>query len=129
MKKYHKPLIVKASDLDELHHVNNVRYLDWVQQISKEHWEVLTNKAWEQQYFWVVKRHQITYYSPALLGEELILATYVPEASGATSKRKVEIRKSPEDRLVAECLTDWVLLDRQTGKPARIPREMKEIFQ
>jgi acyl-CoA thioester hydrolase len=129
MKKYHKPLIVKAADLDELHHVNNVRYLDWVQQISKEHWEVLTNKAWEQQYFWVVKRHQITYYSPALLGEALILTTYVREASGATSKRKVEIRKSQEDGLVAECLTDWVLLDRQTGKPARIPREMKEIFQ
>ena len=129
MKKYHKPHIVKAADLDELHHVNNVRYLDWVQQISKEHWEVLTNKAWEQQYFWVVKRHQITYYSPALLGEALILTTYVPEASGATSKRKVEIRKSQEDGLVAECLTDWVLIDRQTGKPARIPREMKEIFQ
>ena len=129
MKKYHKPLIVKAADLDELHHVNNVRYLDWVQQISKEHWEVLTNKTWEQQYFWVVKRHQITYYSPALLGEDLILTTYVREASGATSKRQVEIRKSQEDGLVAECLTDWVLLDRQTGKPARIPREMKEIFQ
>ncbi len=128
MKIHQKELTVVASDLDDLHHVNNVRYLDWVQQISKEHWLLLTKEVWEQQYFWVVKRHQITYHQPALLGETLQVSTYVPEASGATSKRKVEIRKQ-KDVLVAECQTDWVLLDRRSGRPVRIPQQMQEVFQ
>lgn len=128
MKIHQKELIVLASDLDDLHHVNNVRYLEWVQEISKEHWLLLTRKTWEQQYFWVVKRHQITYHQQALLGETLLVRTYVPEASGATSRRKVEIRKQ-EEVLVADCQTDWVLLDQRSGKPVRIPQEMKEVFQ
>ncbi|MEJ2163602.1 MAG: acyl-CoA thioesterase [Robiginitalea sp.] len=128
MKKYRKELTVTSSDLDDLQHVNNVRYLEWVQLVSKEHWEQLTSQVWEDQFIWVVKRHQITYHRPAKQGDNLMICTYVPEASGAISKRKVEIHTVETDSLIAECLTEWVLLDARTGKPTRIPLEMQRVF-
>ena len=29
---------------------------------------------------------------------------------------------------VAECLTEWVLLDAASGKPVRIPEEVRKVF-
>jgi len=43
MPQYEKTLTVVTEDLDELAHVNNVRYLDWIQDISKEHWNALVS--------------------------------------------------------------------------------------
>ncbi|MDO9039698.1 MAG: thioesterase, partial [Lutibacter sp.] len=31
-------LIVKQNDLDALNHVNNVTYLQWVQNVAEKHW-------------------------------------------------------------------------------------------
>lgn len=129
MKRFQKTLVVSAADLDDLNHVNNVRYLEWVQEISREHWEALSNQEWDARYLWVVRSHHITYHRPALLGEELLLTTYVPAAEGAISRRKVEMERSGDGVRIAECLTEWVLLEAATGRPVRMPGEMKIVFE
>ena len=129
MKHYEKIIEVTSGDLDDLDHVNNVRYLEWVQDISKEHWEQLSNKDWDSRYIWVVKSHHITYHRPALLGETLRLTTFVPEAKGAISKRKVEMELESGAHRITDCLTEWVLLDSRTGRPVRMPVEMQTVFQ
>ena len=40
MAYHQKSIRVSAQDLDDLQHVNNVRYLEWIQDISKEHWQL-----------------------------------------------------------------------------------------
>ncbi len=91
MKRYVKHITVGAADLDALQHVNNVRYLDWVQEISREHWSELTRPEWEARYFWVVRSHHIEYLRAAVAGDHLTLTTYVPKVSGPLSHRVVEI--------------------------------------
>ena len=36
MESYEKRIRVSENDLDELKHVNNVRYVQWIQDISKD---------------------------------------------------------------------------------------------
>lgn len=129
MKKYQMDIVVEAEDLDDLNHVNNVRYLEWVQDISREHWNRLSQPEWDRKYIWVVKTHSITYHRPATEGESLRLTTYVPEAKGAISKRVVEIHLKGRETRIADCQTEWCLLDAQSGRPVRIPEEMRLCFE
>lgn len=128
MNSYSKNIRVAAEDLDDLQHVNNVRYLEWVQEISREHWGQLSRPQWNERYIWVVRSHAITYHRPATLGETLRVTTYVPEARGPVSRRKVEMVLEDSGKKIAESLTEWVLLDATSGKPTRIPEEIRKVF-
>lgn len=128
MKRFEKQLTVGPEDLDELQHVNNVRYLEWVQQISKEHWQELSNPEWDARYFWVVRSHHMEYFRPALAGDRLLLTTYVPEVTGPLSLRVVEISQAGKDVLIARCQTQWCLVDDTSKRPCRIPEAIRACF-
>src|SRR6185369_12764056 len=57
---------VSPADIDELKHVNNVVYLQWVQSISYAHWNTAATEELRSKCKWVVLRHEIDYHSPAL---------------------------------------------------------------
>ncbi|MDM9631920.1 acyl-CoA thioesterase [Robiginitalea aurantiaca] len=124
MNTFHINVTVAPEHLDDLNHVNNVQYLEWVQQVSKAHWQKLSLPEWDMHYIWVVHSHLIRYHQPAFLGEELVISTFIKAAKGAKSERHVHItRKGMEPPLVT-CETIWVLLDAKSGKPVRVPAEM-----
>ncbi len=129
MRIHRKKLSVKPSDLDALNHVNNVRYLEWVQEISGEHWEVLAEAEWKVRYFWVVRSHEIEYLKPAVSGEPLELETFVNSSRGPLSERVVIIRHAVTGITIARCRTQWCLLDRKSESPARIPEGILKCFQ
>jgi len=119
---------VVSEDLDELEHVNNVRYLDWVQEIAKEHWEVASKNAWKDQFVWVVRKHEITYYGSAVINDILSISTYIRENQGSISTRVVEFKNNKTGKLLVTSSTDWCLLDKQTFRPKRIPDAISKIF-
>ena len=129
MNTFKKRITVADGDLDDLEHVNNIRYLEWVQEISRAHWDKLSQSRWDGRYLWVVRSHHITYHQPALLGQTILLTTYVPEARGPISRRKVDMTLEESGRSIAECLTEWVLLDANTGRATRIPEEIQKVFE
>lgn len=113
---------VTLEEIDHLNHVNNVVYLQWVQEIAKKHWSILSNKELDAKYSWVVIRHEIDYKKQALLHDKLLIKTSIGETSGLTSIRYVEIFK--EDLLIAKAKTTWVLISNKTFKPTRITQEI-----
>jgi acyl-CoA thioester hydrolase len=80
--------------IDDLGHVNNVQYLNWVQEAAHAHWELLTKNANKSFGVWVVRSHSITYKKPAFKGDLLALKTYVKQSRGALSERIVELFNS-----------------------------------
>jgi acyl-CoA thioester hydrolase len=52
-KIFQADIIVKQADLDELNHVNNVVYLQWVQDVAAAHWRSLASPEILDKYFWV----------------------------------------------------------------------------
>jgi len=46
---------VSTQDLDQLNHVNNVRYVHWVQEIAALHWNTKAPADMIKKWVWVVK--------------------------------------------------------------------------
>ena len=125
---YSSEIKIPASAIDELQHVNNVVYLEWVQKISAEHWQKTIPEEVRKQMFWVVLNHNISYENPAFEGEILILKTWVKEMKGVKSVRKVEIRRKRDEKIIVKAETLWCLIDAKTKRPKRISSEIIKAF-
>ena len=128
MQIFEQTLTVTKNDLDELNHVNNVRHLQWVQDIAKAHWEQQVTKPILNNYFWVVVSHFIEYKASALLHDELLLKTYVIKSEGITSTRIVEMFRKTDNKLLVKAETVWCLIDAHTKRPTRITSEIANLF-
>ena len=126
---YKKHLTVSEDDLDDQQHVNNVRYVQWIQDIAQEHWETRASEEQKVGFVWVVVRHEIDYKMEALLNDEILLETRIIDTTHVTSVREVAIKNNNSGKLLAKAKTTWCLLDQKTKKPQRISDELKEIFQ
>lgn len=119
---------VQPDDIDGQNHVNNTVYLRWVQNVATAHWESLASVEAVAAIGWVVVRHEIDYKMPANLGDEIILRTWVGQASRLKFERFTEIRRADNDRLLAKARTLWVPIDSRTGKPVRVPPDVRAGF-
>ncbi|MDA0356265.1 MAG: acyl-CoA thioesterase [Bacteroidetes bacterium] len=128
MKKHSRQYLVVKDDLDELDHVNNLRYIEWVQSIAKEHWLQEANADIRARYFWILTEHHIQYKKPACLNDNLWLETFVTNSSGASSERMVEIFNADTKQLLVVSKTTWCLMDGRTQKPSRMTDEIAKLF-
>lgn len=128
MNRFTQEKEVLSEHLDEFNHVNNIRYLEWVQEISKKHWNILTrNKKYEFQ-IWIVRSHNIVYKKRAKLGNELLLETYVKECKNYTSERIVNVLQKKNLEVIAQCKTTWCYVNKISYDLERIPKEVKELL-
>ena len=126
--RFEKEIIVAQHHIDELEHVNNVVYVQWVQDIAGEHWLSQVSEEIKQSVLWVVKRHVIDYKAPCWLHEKLLIKTETPEKyHGPLWDRNIWIYK-PGDQLAVEAVTTWCLLDRKSQRPIRITPEIHQVF-
>ena len=128
MKTYSEAFDVVPNDLDDLNHVNNIRYVEWIQEISKRHWNHVTTEAIQQSLIWVVRNHNITYHKSAVLGNTMLINTYIAKNQGPISTRVVEIKNKETDELLVKAVTEWGLLDAKTFRPNRVPEEIQALF-
>jgi len=124
--KFSHSFTVRLEDMDEQGHVNNVVYLQWIQDVAVAHWVAHTTAELRQKFVWVVLRHEIDYKRQSFAGEEITAATWVGEWSAVTCERFTEISRGGD--LLVKSKTVWCMLDRETTKPARITSEIKERF-
>lgn len=128
MNHFQSEITVPESAIDNLKHVNNVVYLQWVQDVAEQHWNESTDSALREKLAWVVVNHFIEYKAPAFEKDLLILKTWVENYSGVTSERHTEILRKADNKLLAKAKTLWCLLDKITGKPLRITDDLRALF-
>lgn len=119
---------VTKKDLDDLDHVNNVVYVQWIQDIAKEHWEVRATEQLKKDFIWVVIRHEIDYKKQAFLGDEIIIETYVGETTFVTSERFVNIKNAKTGEVLVAAKSMWCLLDAHTKRPTKITEDLRTVF-
>ena len=122
---------VPEDAIDELGHVSNLKYLAWMQDIAIQHsaargWPV--ERYLENGAVWVVRSHFITYLRPAFAGETITLGTWVAELKQRSSSRRYLVRRASDQQALVEAETIWVYVDRQSGRPRRIPDELRASF-
>jgi acyl-CoA thioester hydrolase len=129
MQVYQKNIIVRSDDLDELHHVNNVRYVQWVQDMAEAHWKSRASTELLHSVFWVLIEHHIQYKGEAQLDDTILAKTYVEKSEGVKSQRVVEMHHKESHKLLVRSVTTWCLMDRKTRRPLRINQEIQQLFQ
>jgi acyl-CoA thioester hydrolase len=130
MSSPHFEMIISVlpADIDEQNHVNNTVYVRWIQDVATAHWLAIASLEAQENIGWVVLRHEIDYTAPAGLGDEVTLATWVGKASRLTFERFTEMRRKGDGQLLSKARTLWCPIDAQTGRPRRVPPEVRTQF-
>lgn len=129
MNKYSIDYTVVPEDIDELNHVNNIRYLELVQDISKDHWfKAIEGKIPPKKYIWVIASHHLDYFQPALLNDKLAIETYVKDFNRKFSNRIVKVSNKETGKLLFKSNTKWCLVDVSSDRTIDVTDDISEIF-
>jgi acyl-CoA thioester hydrolase len=129
---YHLALTAASDDIDELGHVSNLVYLRWVLDAALAH---STAAGWDHAAYralggvFVVRRHEIEYLAAVFAGDAIEVVTWVAEWRGVTCQRHTSIRRGADRREVARAITRWAFIDLATGRPRKIPDELRGPFE
>ena len=114
--------------IDELGHVNNAVWVQWIQQVAVTHWDAVANPAHKDAYYWVVVRHEIDYLRAAVEGDRITARTWIGEQPrGARSTRLMEF-VGADGKVCVRAKTDWAIIDKALGRPIRVPSEVVAPF-
>ena len=115
--------------IDELGHVNNAVWVDWIQQIATAHWAAVAAPEHQSQYIWVVTRHEIDYRGNIAEGEEVTAETFIPRGpTGARFDRRVDFRNAAGQTIVS-ANTTWAMIDRASDRLARVREDVTAPFR
>ena len=128
---YDLEITAAPSDIDELGHVNNLVYVRWVQEVAIAHSTAL---GWDGAAYqrlgssWVVRRHEIDYVVPVLVGERVRVTTWVESVKGASSVRRTRMSRVADGAVVCRASTTWAFVDLARGRLTKIPDELRGAF-
>jgi len=126
---YSKNITIPPSAIDENGHVNNVAYVQWMQDIAIEHYDALGGiEAQGPHATWVVREHRVEYLLPAFAGEEIVIRTWVENIRRVRSLRKYEFVRKRDGNTLVKGETDWVFVNVKTGSPLAIPEDVIKVF-
>ncbi len=110
-------------------HVNNMVWLQWVQDIAAAHWTTVAPQDQQDAYAWWVSRHEIDYRGNIEEGDTVTARTFIPDPpQGARFLRCVDFTNA-EGKAIVQVRSMWVLIDRESGRPLRITPEIAAPFQ
>lgn len=125
-KPFAIPITVEPADIDFMGHVNNARYLAWVQDAVLAHWRGLAPAEDVASKAWVALKHEITYLRPGFLGDAVSAAPVLESFRGARAFYRTVISRGEE--VLAEARSAWCCIDVATLKPARIGEHLRSFF-
>ncbi len=119
--------VAGPGDIDAFNHVNNGRYIDWVNEIAWAHSDALGLSMADYVRLGtgcVVWRHEFDYLAPVLLGDEIDVSTWIAENDYRVRLvRAYEMSHVASGKVVFRGRTKFVCIDMKSGRPARMPPE------
>jgi len=134
-KALHEPiftykLTIPETAVDRNGHVNNVVFVQWMQDAAVRHYEAMggTGPTQALDATWVVRSHLIEYLRPGFAGELLLVQTWVMDMRRVRSKRGYRFLRLSDEQLLVRGETDWVFVDATSGAPRAVPPEIVGLF-
>jgi len=130
-KIYRERFTVPADANDDNGHVNNVAYVQWMQDVAMRHSSAqgATAELYAQLgSSWVVRSHRVDYLRPAFAGDELEVWTWVCNLRRVRSHRRYRFLRASDQTLLVKAETDWVYINAQTGRPRSVHPQVVDAF-
>jgi acyl-CoA thioester hydrolase len=125
-------LTVAAGDIDAYQHVNNAVYVTWCDRAAWDHSAALglpLSRCLEIDRGMAVLRTVINYVRPALLHDDVLVATWLlPAQSRLVVRRRFQIRRPADGATLARAETEYVCIELSSGRPVRWPPEFRERY-
>lgn len=127
-KKFSINIQVQQPHLDAVNHVNNVVYIQWMQDIASMHWHAIATPELKNKFVWMIRRHEVDYHNQAFLNDNLLITTWTGEYTNVTWKRHYEITRPADNKKIICAVSLWIPVDVETQKPQRVDGAMVSLF-
>ncbi|RBO15115.1 MULTISPECIES: thioesterase family protein [Pantoea] len=119
---------VRGYHLDVYQHVNNARYLEFLEEARWQWLEEADAFNWlmAQKLAFVVVNININYRRPAVLGDRLVIESDVSQLSGRSGIIAQRVLLADDRTLVADALLTFVCIDLRTQKAVPLEGELRE---
>jgi len=119
---------VRGYHLDVYQHVNNARYLEfleearwqWLEEVEAFHWLL------EQKLAFVVVNININYRRPAVLGDVLTIESEITQLNGRSGIIAQRVMLAGQETVVADAALTFVCIDLRTQKAVALEGELRE---
>jgi len=128
--RYFAPITTRWSDNDIYGHVNNVVYYSYFDSVANLYLiEVAGLKIHSDHIVGFVVSSGCNYYAPIAYPDKLEGGLRTNKVSGSSVEYGVAIFRQGEETAVADGFFTHVFVDRKTGKPVRIPEEIRSALE
>ncbi len=129
---FESELQVRPDDIDMNGHVHNSKYLDYVLAARFDQMErcykMSMEEFLERGLSWYVRAAFIKHKAPLFMGDHLLVKTRVAELRSRGVKVEFEIFNQGNDKLSANGYFDYVMVDRDTGRPVVVADDIAEKY-
>jgi len=123
--KFETELQVRPDDIDMNQHVHGSRYFDYVLAARYEQMARCYRMSMEEfvqaGFGWFVKTAHVEYKRPLLLGETILVRTWVEDMFRTGVKVNFEILKKANSKLSSDGYFEYTMVNLQTGRAEAIP--------
>jgi len=116
---------VVAADIDAYDHVNNSVYLSWFDRVAWSHSASLgipLEECVRIRRGMAAHRTEIDYQRAAVLGDRVVVGTWIANTDGRLRvERRFQVKRVPDGETLARARTDYVCINLDTGRAARMP--------
>ena len=125
------PVVVDDVYIDLMQHVNNVHYLQWLENVAWDHSVALDMRPQDYTrlgHGMVVRRHELDYVAPALLGDRVLLATWIVGLDRLSLHRRYQFVRESDGATLFRGATHFVCVEIASGKVRRMPPEFAQVY-
>jgi acyl-CoA thioester hydrolase/thioesterase-3 len=123
---------VRPDDIDMFQHVHNSRYLDYVQAARYDQmvrcYKMSMAEFMITGYGFVVKRAEINYKRPLIMGDIMLISTQVKEFNGSDITVEFEIVNKKNEKVSCDGQMLYTMINLKTGRSEKVSEEVKTKF-
>lgn len=125
-------ITVEDHHIDVLGHVNNVVYMQWMQDVATAHVDSLglgLKEYIELKHAMVAVEHHVQYRKAAFLHDEIVLRTWLDDINALYLSRQYVFYRPKDQSIVFVGQTKWACVEIATGKPKRLSPTFTQAYQ
>jgi acyl-CoA thioester hydrolase/thioesterase-3 len=130
--KFESEIAVRPDDIDMNNHVHNSKYFDYVLAARYDQMSRCYKMPMEEfiamGFGWVVKTCFIEYKRPLVLGDTLLVRTWIDEVGASTVKVRFEILKKDSKKLASDGYCEYSIVSLSSGRAEKIPQIVIEKY-
>lgn len=129
--RHQMPIYIRWGDMDSMNHVNNARYLTYMETARIEYFkEILSMGVTPSTVSMILARAEVDFRSPIVVGDDITIFTRCNRIGTKSFDLVYALMKNTGDgwELKGQAKTVLVAFDYDQGTPISIPQAWKEIL-